>query len=229
MKWEATMMKLHIFSTDVFGSMLRRAGVKAIFGLVRHNIFVERREKQLASMSEEQRKELAESHDKNLLRLKRARKPVFSDGDIFVLSPVEGMYLYGRILQAKINNPDDDWMSEGMLVFIFKTKSRDKSPDNFKLDYGNVLIGPEVVPRQYWTCGFFETVGNIPLTQEEKKLDYGFFNWDLDREIGCFMKPSGKIILHEPKFLEQYGICTLSGIYSEIIFKSILDPELLQF
>ena len=103
-----------------------------------------------------------------LKTIKRKRSEI-NKGDVFVLSPREGIYFYGKVLDAKIKHPiRREYSSDLYVVFIFKCKTKNISIDDFKPNYNELLIGPVIVDKGYWTLGLFYTVGNIPLTKEEK-------------------------------------------------------------
>lgn len=159
----------------------------------------------------------------NLLVLKRSRREV-KDGDIFVLSPIEGTYFYGKVLMANIKNP----MYNGYhVIFIFRNKSDSKDINNYIADYDNILCGPVIVEGGYWRLGYFETIGNIPLTEEEKNLDYGFLKMDHQNRWGVFKNANDEILDHFPKFYDLYGVATHIAIYWEIKREAIIDPNLL--
>lgn len=171
---------------------------------------------------------MSNNKGENLIRLKRVRKPVFSDGDVFVLSPVDGIYFYGRVIESQISS-GIEWYDSGVIIFIFRCKSKEKTLTNFVPDYNQVWIGPSIVPKTYWTNGWFETIGNIPLTEEEKKLDYGFFNMDALWRVGWFQTSDGKKLDHIPKFFSLYAIKTYTGIFSSLKLRMLLEPKILDF
>lgn len=190
------------------------------------------------SLSEEQlrlKKEMYEK-DGNLQVLKRTRREK-KDGDIFICSLNGKVYYYGRILQAKIEGNQDDWFNQCLLVIIYREKTAEKNLKNFRGDYNNLLIVPCAITSQYWSMGMFETIGNIPLTEEEQNLDYGFWT---DEGVGtikgnksvmlvpprAFTKVDGTLLDHLPKHI-GYGITTTIGVYHKIAVEAIIDPTLL--
>ena len=70
-----------------------------------------------------------------------------------------------------------------------------------------------------------EIEDNIPLTEEEKNLDYGFY----DAFNDCFISETGAKIEHQPKIFCSKGIATLSGISYYIERELIIDRTLLDF
>lgn len=178
-----------------------------------YNICAKNLEKRLKENLSDEEYEIFENDplEGNLIRLKGTRKHP-EVGDVFVLSFFEGKYLYGKVLET-LNECD----VECQVVAIFKEESLDKDIKNFHPDYNNLIISPDIVFTGYWTKGLFQTIGNIPLTEEEKNLDYGFFDLDnIDEGYGVFRNAKGEEIDHIPKYIAVAGIETIFGIYIEI-------------
>ena len=165
----------------------------------------------------------------NLKVLKRIRKFEVKDGDVFVCSMNGEVFYYGRVLEANIKfNKYMGFKNENChLIFIFKNKTYNKDLEDFKPDYNSLLSGPSIVTSGYWRLGYFETIGNIPLTEEEKSLDYGFYDSKVIGEKGSFVKANGERIDHYPEYLSVYGVMVYAGIYMEIKTETLLDPSLL--
>lgn len=163
----------------------------------------------------------------NLAVLKRTRKGI-ETGDVFVLSLDGIQYFYGKVLEANIKHLNsEEWFNGCHLIFIFKEKSKQKNLEGFRGNYDNLLIGPRIVTSQYWSRGWFEKVGNVPLTEEDISLDYGFWDGDLIGQGGTFKKANGEEIDHQPKYFSSYGITCLSAIYDDMRTECIINPSLL--
>jgi len=162
-------------------------------------------------------------NDYQLKVIKRVRrKPV--EGDIFVLSPREGVYFYGRVLKASISHVSINSFTHGKhLVFIFRCQSKEINIDAFNPNYEEILIRPAIVDDSYWSRGYFFTIGNEPINDEERGLDIGFYNV----MTGKFFTESGVEMDHRPKFLGIEGIATIIGIAMEVNEELIIDPELI--
>ena len=134
-----------------------------------YNPVLKRWEERKKALPEKTRKELEDFSNRSVIKgenltvLKRVRKFELKDGDIFLCSLNGKVYYYGKIYKAKIYNEKDPWVSECSMVCIFREKTTTKDLSNYKGDYSN-LLGMFMVTRQYWTGGYFETIGNIPLT-----------------------------------------------------------------
>ena len=92
-------------------------------------------------------------------------------------------------------------------------------------NYNDLLVKPTIVTKQYWSNGSFFTIDNIPLTNLEKKLDYGFY----DAFNNCFISETGAKLDHQPQIICSKGISTLSGISYFIERELIIDKTLLDF
>lgn len=193
-----------------------------------YNPVKKRWDEELSCLSNEQVRliELGPNVGENLKILKRTRREK-KDGDIFVCTLNGIIYYYGKILQANICNPSNNWINGCILVCIFLEKTIEKNLKNFKGDYSNLLISPLIVTSQYWSNGWFETIGNIPLTEEDKELDYGFWDKEIIGSCGSFYKANGEVLDHMPKYFDSYGVTSLNGVYMELRKEAIINPSLL--
>lgn len=166
-----------------------------------------------------------ENYDFQLRMIKR-KKPTLSAGDVFLLSPREDIYFYGKVFKTNIKSISKNELIEGNhSVFIFKCKTNRLTMDDFAPDYDNLLIDPCIVTTSYWWRGFFYNVGNIPLTDFEKSLDYGFYNTGSDR----FSTEEGERLNHQPRIMAGGGMTTITGVASEIEQELIINPALVDF
>jgi hypothetical protein len=155
--------------------------------------------------------------------IKKTRPKEIKTGDVFVVSPRKGIYFYGRVQKANIESKDN-FVNGNHSIFIYKCKSKEISLDNFKPNFNNLLIDPCIIHKSYWTQGYFYTIGNVPLTEEEKNLDYGFVNVFED-----FVTEERKKLEIQPCVFGSYGITTIIGVAGKIEQELIIDPSLLEF
>lgn len=98
----------------------------------------------------------------NLKFLRPSRKRLLV-GDVFVLQPAGHPFYFGRVirLDAMIRI-----FKNCILVYIYNATSDDKAniPRLSKFD---LLIPPKMINRLGWSRGYFETVANIPLCEDE--------------------------------------------------------------
>lgn len=100
----------------------------------------------------------------NLNVLRPSRKRVVA-GDVFVMQPPDGRYLYGRVISTQAS-----WGASvaANLIYVFKTRSDTKTvPHRAGLGTDRLLIEPAVINRLPWSRGYFETVANLPFAAGE--------------------------------------------------------------
>lgn len=135
----------------------------------------------------------------DLIAMKKTRKKP-RDGDVFALQPAPGMYYFGKVIQARtesIYSMLDGWT----LIYIYKYRSASKDmPPG--LEDEELLFAPVVVNHQPWLKGYFETVGNVAVSEKEKNLDYVF--WDVAREI--YVDINGQPVDRKPKYAATFGL-----------------------
>ncbi len=139
-------------------------------------------------------------------------------GDVFLLSPREGLYFYGLVVNSKINNMDGDNLS---VILIFRDKAKSVEDVEFTPDVKRLLLRPDMVGREYWTRGYFYNIGRI---KEEifQDFDYGFY--DIFREK--YYDEYGKELTKRPALIGLAGVSTVSGIAAKINRELIIDSSL---
>jgi hypothetical protein len=160
------------------------------------------------------------------LRVIKKTKPELKNGDVFIISPREEIYFYGKVLKANINHISGDTFVQGKhLVFIFKNKTKKPTIDDFNPDYSQLLIRPSIVDDIYWNKGLFYNVGNAAISKSENELDYGFLKIGIKSNIYC--KEDGILLEKKPELLGVFGVSTINGIASKVEQQLIINPELL--
>jgi Immunity protein 26 len=112
---------------------------------------------------------LEEANEVSAVRLvsKRQRAKV---GDIFRLSPCNGVFLWGRLIKrAKFFGVDADFN----LVYIYDATGPVR-PSSELLSPQNLIIGPSVVNNLGWARGYWEIVSSEPVKPTDV-LDHHFF------------------------------------------------------
>lgn len=161
------------------------------------------------------------------LKVIKKSKPKIKEGDIFVLSPIENVYFYGKVLKANINHiSNDTFVQDKHLVFIFKNKTISQNIDGFNPNYSKLLIRPTIVDVSYWNKGFFFNVGNTQILEMEKKLDYGFLKIGFKANTYC--KEDGTALDRKPEILGIFGVSTITGVASKVQKEIIIDPSLIR-
>lgn len=187
----------------------------------------------LSQFSLEQQRKITEIGDDvkmspKLIKLKRSRKPIeVNVGDVFLVSNKEGLYFYGKVIQSvNTEHPKYHWSERAFVAFIFKCTTKEKNLDNYSPNYNDSACGPKIFDESYWEKGYMEIIGNIPLTDKEKKLDIGFF--DGNQNGGNFIDAQGTAMTHFPEFYEILGFVTPLGISIKLNITYITNPSLFE-
>lgn len=152
------------------------------------------------------------------LKVIKRKRIIPKTGDVFLVNPVQDLYFYGIVLNDNINNINGD---EQSVIMIFKSKTREQTMDNFILDFDNILIGPCIVAKGYWSKGYFY---NIARLDSIMKIDYGFY----DVIDGKYYDEYEVELKHTPKYLGLFGVSTITGIAYKIKQELIIDNSLLE-
>lgn len=145
-------------------------------------------------------------------------------GDVFVLSPQKGYYFLGKVMESNIES-SNSLMSGSHVVVIFSTCFNTMDIEIFKPNYHELLTDPFIVNNQYWEKGYFYVIKHSPLSEEEKKLEIGFYKI---HPLGdSFCTSSGERLEHEPQILGMYGLCTITGVAAEINRSLIMNPSII--
>jgi hypothetical protein len=160
------------------------------------------------------------------LNVIKKSKMELKNGDVFLLSPRENIFFYGKVVTAYINHLEKDpFIHLKNLVFIFNCKTNNLEIDSYKQDYQNLLIPPVIVDISYWNKGYFYNVGNVGISNVEENLDYGFYSIGKQN----YYKEDGSLLVDRPGILGTYGISTITGVASKIEKELIINSKLLDF
>lgn len=121
----------------------------------------------------------------NLRPLERSRKRL-APGDIFVMLPPDGLYLFGRVVSTTVGMMG----IKCILSYVYKARAavKDQIP---KLSPVDLLIAPQITNKTPWLDGYFETVGHRELLPDER----------LPRH--CFRAGSGYVDEHGVRIPER--------------------------
>jgi hypothetical protein len=111
--------------------------------------------------------------DPNLCVLKRSNKKPLA-GDVFALSPLEGLFIFGRVIRADLEEPAP--MPGAYLIYVYRHRSDDMRPSRSELHPGALLLPPLYINRMPWTKGYFQTVDNWPLAGDDLVAQHCFLS-----------------------------------------------------
>ena len=93
---------------------------------------------------------------------------------MFVLQPVIGKFYFGKVIQTDLKSLDS-FINGMTLIYIYNYCSIEKEIP-LELEKEELLIAPIIVNNQPWLKGYFETIGNKQVLENEKTIDFAF--WD---------------------------------------------------
>lgn len=98
----------------------------------------------------------------NLVVLKKTRR-IPEVGDIFVMRPPDGQFLYGRVISTTAAIGP---MKDCILIYVYSARSSEKRTVPELLS-GQLLVPPMMTNKLPWAKGYFEFVENRPLTPRD--------------------------------------------------------------
>ena len=145
----------------------------------------------------------------DLIAMKKSRKTP-RQGDVFVVRPFQDTFYYGKVIQTNIHSKQS-FVNGMFLIFIYdKMSITPQIPCN--LDTSNLLIAPTIVNRLGWSRGYFETICNFPITERERNVSFGF--WDFLKK--CFVDVEGNVLNRKPDYYTDYGLGNYLVVGEEI-------------
>lgn len=141
------------------------------------------------------------------------RKKIYPEsGDIFKVCPYENIEYFGIVVNNHVNNNNGEDL---IVVFVFKSGIDIEQSIKSGIKKEDLLIGPEIVGKEYWTRGYFFNVRHT----EIQANNYGFYSIGK----GKFFDEYGNDIYEEPYLLGTYGVATISGIAYSINQELIIN------
>lgn len=150
--------------------------------------------------------------------VKKSRKHS-TRGDVFVINPINDLFLYGVVLNSNINNICGDDL---YVIIILKERAEINKKKEIRLITDNILVGPCIVGKEYWTRGFFGrtdiTIKDIP------QFNYGFYYIGKSKYVDEF----GNEIFEKPDMVESFGVATITGIAYKVRKELIIHSDLVK-
>ncbi len=184
-------------------------------------------------MSAEQREQMdgydeLPKEERYIIPIKRKRKPEIFPGTIFAICLPSKRYVYGKILKKAENLP---MIEDGYYIAMISNITTDNlQAPIFELSDNNILLGPWIISDASWKNGRFYTVSFSPITENENKLNIGFYKMKpmvksegkMIIDAGYFMDMDGNKIEKEPHYLDHCAYITIHGIEKELFKQAIL-------
>lgn len=152
-----------------------------------------------------------------LLSFEKSKKKLIP-GDMFILSPKQGIFCFGKVIMTNVESRDS--FVKGMnLVYIYDCFSKNETiPDELEA-YEILLV--EIVNNRLWQQGYAKYISFSEVNEHDNNKDIGF--WDIIRNE--FVDIKGDAIGHTPKYKGIYGLGSYGAIGKEI-HKVIVDRGL---
>lgn len=115
---------------------------------------------------------LEQANEVTAVRLTQKRR-FAKVGDLFLLSPYNGVFLWGRLVK-KAKFFGDDF--EANLVYIYDAVSGDQ-PKPEVLIPSNLIMGPSIVNNLGWVRGYWEIMASQPLRPADIRQKHVFLRY----------------------------------------------------
>lgn len=105
----------------------------------------------------------------NLAVLKRTRRRPEA-GDIFVMLPPDGLFLFGRVIATDLNAAG---FPGSNLIYVYRVRAKEKGPVPELLP-GQLLCPPMMTNNRPWSMGYFEFLEKRELGPLDRLLQHCF-------------------------------------------------------
>ncbi|MWC27055.1 immunity 26/phosphotriesterase HocA family protein [Paenibacillus sp. MMS18-CY102] len=146
-----------------------------------------------------------------LIAMKKSRKRPVA-GDVFVIQPKESHFYFGKVIQTNIQGKNLNFVGMNLIYMYNCLSHRKEIPTN--LDEHELMFAPTVVNFQGWLKGYFEKVGNQPVTVKEQNVDYGFFD-DFETQ-DKFYNLAGEELNHRPQYARFDGLASYGYVGRQV-------------
>lgn len=148
--------------------------------------------------------------DLKIIEPKLPRHKKRKEGEVFVIEPLKDTFLFGKVIRTQIPTIDPN-MNGGHLIFIYQqTINPLEIPDTF--NPRKLLIPPQIIDNKAWENGYFQTVGAQKVNNDERELNYGF--WDI--VTNKFVNEEGEELNQTPDVYDDYGLTSYGVIKDEL-------------
>lgn len=141
----------------------------------------------------------------NLQVLKKSRR-VPEQGDIFVMRPPDGVFLYGRVISTTAKA---GWgFDNSNLIYVYRRRAVEREPVP-PLLRNELLVPPMMTNQLPWSRGYFEFLMNRPLGTMDRlpqhcfKRSTGGYYDDEGNELAGLVEPCGQYGLHSFRTIDD--------------------------
>ncbi len=183
---------------------------------INDNILSRRIKERYEKLSDETKEKLAQANSLTLadyqLRVIKKSRNYPEVGDIFELKASDGTILQGVVLSNHINNNN----GEDLICVVIFHENIDIMEILEKRIEDYIILPPFILGKEYWTKGFFNTIGHFSGIINFK--EYGFYSVGK----GKFFDEYGAELKNEPRICGTYGVTTINGVAMEITKELII-------
>jgi len=124
----------------------------------------------------------------NLRILKRSRN-IPLPGDVFVMQLPDEDFIFGRVIEADIQDPTRAPMPGSYLIYVYTPRRPTMEPPFQELTPRQLLISPMFINRMPWTKGFFEKVAHAELGPGDRLARHCFWSAGRQTYVDEFRNP----------------------------------------
>ena len=154
----------------------------------------------------------------NLAVLRKTRRKL-EVGDIFVMQPPDGLFLYGRVVDTDAN---PCFVGGAVLIYIYRVRSTTKTPIPDLLRE-QLLLPPMMTNKRPWTMGYFEHLTHRPMSATDRLPKHCF----RDTIRGGYRDEKANRFQHPVEPIGDFGLHSFRTI-DDAISKALgipLSPE----
>lgn len=152
-------------------------------------------------------------------------KPKPKTGDVFLFKVKDDMYFYGKILNADLRaKANASWAKESVVILLFKIMSKNIELPKVELSIDRLFSDtPYIVTKDGWEEGYFYTIANQELTDDEKNLDYGFYKYSF---VGSDYVDEYGSPISKPHYIGGYGAGSWQQVQNKVQKDFIFDNDI---
>lgn len=145
--------------------------------------------------------------------------------DIFVIEFLNNIFVYGMILNPKIENESGGFMNKGTTYVLFDVVTCGIDYEYFMKSDKVVLFAPFVSYSGWFNIGWMIVVGNY---SDNIDINYGFYELRGKIKTNNYYSDTGEKLKKVPKYSSCYGaLKTDYGILTDIYLSCVLNKDLL--
>lgn len=123
---------------------------------------------------------MAEADPRTNIQVIKPSRTAPRAGDIFAIRLPDGTHLFGRVIDADIQDPRRAPMPGAYLIYVYDERSASMEVNASELTPRRLLLPPVFINKIPWTKGYFSTVKHVDLQPSDLLPQHCF--WSAGRE-----------------------------------------------